>query len=164
LFPKNSGALARSPKKAKSANKEQGQTSKRANKQKQGAPKEKKSKMFRATDVVRYASGVSEATAARRVRRIARARALEMPLVGGARYCDADTAARLVGMCPRLCLSRAISARFEVVADAFAQCRHEHLEGEGETAYAVLELGARLARLEALVELVWAAVAKKSGA
>lgn len=120
--------------------------------------------MFRATDVVRYASGVSEATAARRVRRIARARALEMPLVGGARYCDADTAARLVGMCPRLCLSRAISARFEVVADAFAQCRHEHLEGEGETAYAVLELGARLARLETLVELVWAAVAKKSGA
>ena len=119
--------------------------------------------MYRATDVVRYASGVSEATAARRVRRIARARALEMPLVGGARYCDAETAARLAGMCPRLCLARAISARFEVVADAFAQCRREYIAGESEAADAIRELGQRLTRLETLVELVLAAVAARTG-
>lgn len=120
--------------------------------------------MIRATDVVRYASGVSEATAARRVRRLARA--LEMPIVGRARYCDAETAARLAGLCPRLCLSRAISARFEVVADAYAECRSDHIERESEARAALLELGARLTRLEALVELLLAAVAgaKKIGA
>ena len=119
--------------------------------------------MIRATDVVRYASGASEATAARRVRRLAGA--LEMPLVGRARYCDAETAARLAGLCPRLCLSRAISARFEVVADAYAECRHDHIAGEGEALAAILDLGARLTRLEELVELVFAAVggAKKIG-
>jgi hypothetical protein len=119
--------------------------------------------MIRATDVVRYASGASEATAARRVRRLARL--LEMPLVGRARYCDAETAARLAGLCPRLCLSRAISARFEVVADAYAECRHDYIAGESEALASILDLGARLTRLEALVELVFAAVAgaKKIG-
>ena len=119
--------------------------------------------MIRATDVVRYASGASEATAARRVRRLARS--LDMPLVGRARYCDEETAARLAGLCPRLCLSRAISARFEVVADAYAECRHDHIAGESEALASILDLGARLTRLEALVELVFAAVAgaKKIG-
>ncbi len=119
--------------------------------------------MFRATDVVRYASGVSEATAARRVRRLARA--LEMPTVGRARYCDAETAARLAGLCPRLCLSRAISARFEVVADAYADCRRDHIASESEALAAILDLGARLTHLEALVEPIFAAVsgAKKIG-
>jgi hypothetical protein len=120
--------------------------------------------MIRATDVVRYASGVSEATAARRVRRLARS--IEMPLVGRARYCDEETAGRLAGLCPRLCLTRAISARFAVVADAYAVCRSEHLAGETEALASIRDLAARLARLEALVELVLAAVAgaKKIGA
>jgi hypothetical protein len=108
--------------------------------------------MVRATDVVRYASGVSEATAARRVRRIAQTHAVDMALVGRVRYCDQETAARVTELCTRPCLAGAIGARFEVVADAYAACRGNHIAGETDMADELRELDARLTSVEWLLE------------
>jgi hypothetical protein len=49
-------------------------------------------------------------------------------------------------------LSRAIHARFELVADAYGECRATHIGGETHVGAAVSDLSARLARVEALVE------------
>ena len=123
--------------------------------------------LVRATDVVRCASGVSEATAARRVRRMVQAHAVDMPLVGRVRYCDPETAARVAELCPRPGLAGAIGARFEVVADAYAACRDNHIAGETDVCDEIRELEARLTRVECLVELVLTARAaaheKKTG-
>ena len=123
--------------------------------------------MVRATDVVRCSSGVSEATAARRVRRMVQAHAVDMPLVGRVRYCDPETAARVAELCPRPSLAGAIGARFEVVADAYAACRANHIAGETDVCDEIRELEARLTRVECLVELVLTARAaaheKKTG-
>jgi hypothetical protein len=123
--------------------------------------------MVRATDVVRCASGVSEATAARRVRRMVQAHAVDMPLVGRVRYCDPETAARVADLCPRPGLASAIGARFEVVADAYAACRAIHIAGETDVCEEIRALESRLTRVECLVELALnaraAAHGKKTG-
>jgi len=129
--------------------------------------KDREEPMVRATDVVRCASGVSEATAARRVRRMVQAHAVDMPLVGRVRYCDPETAARVADLCPRPGLASAIGARFEVVADAYAACRANHIAGETDVCDEIRELEARLTRVECLVELALnaraAAHGKKTG-
>jgi hypothetical protein len=59
--------------------------------------------------------------------------------------------------------ARVVAARFDVVADAYAECRSAHIATETSATLEMREVSARVARLEHLVELALARRKKIGG-